>query len=46
MPLPVGYSGSVSFCLREWEFCRVICAWRGEEDHHKLPRFGTDGLPQ
>jgi FdhE protein len=31
-----------SFCLREWEFRRVICAWCGEEDHHKLPRFGTD----
>jgi formate dehydrogenase accessory protein FdhE len=34
-----------SFCLREWEFRRVICAWCGEEDHHKLPRFGADGLP-
>ena len=34
-----------SLCLREWEFRRVICAWCGEQDHHKLPRFGTDELP-
>jgi FdhE protein len=34
-----------SFCLREWEFRRVICAWCGEEDHHKLPRFGADEVP-
>jgi FdhE protein len=34
-----------SFCLREWEFRRVICPWCGEEDHHKLPRYATDDLP-
>lgn len=34
-----------SLCLREWEFRRLICAWCGEEDHHKLPRYGTDELP-
>jgi FdhE protein len=34
-----------SLCLREWEFRRLICAWCGEEDHQKLPRYGTDELP-
>lgn len=34
-----------SLCLREWEFRRLICAWCGEEDHHKLPRYGTSELP-
>lgn len=34
-----------SFCLREWEFRRLICAWCGEEDHQKLPCFATDEMP-
>jgi len=33
-----------SFCLREWQFRRVICPWCGEEDKDKLPHYSDASL--
>ena len=30
-----------SFCLREWEFRRLVCISCGEEEKEKLPRFSS-----
>lgn len=31
-----------SFCLCEWPFRRLICAWCGEEDKERLPRYSSE----
>ena len=31
-----------SFCLREWQFRRVICPSCGEEDKERLPRYTSE----
>ena len=33
-----------SFCLTEWDFRRVLCPACGEEDHVKLPAYGSEDL--
>ena len=32
-----------SFCLREWQFRRLICPACGEEDKDKLPHYSAEG---
>ena len=34
-----------SFCGREWEFRRILCAACGEEDEQKLPVYVAEQLP-
>jgi FdhE protein len=34
-----------SFCLREWEFRRIICATCGEETEKKLPVYVAEQFP-
>lgn len=34
-----------SFCLREWQFRRVVCAWCGEEDKDRLPSYSAEDPP-
>ena len=34
-----------SFCSREWEFRRILCAACGEEDEQKLPVYVAEQLP-
>jgi len=34
-----------SFCLCEWPFRRLVCAWCGEEDKEKLPRYSNEEWP-
>jgi formate dehydrogenase maturation protein FdhE len=31
-----------SFCLKEWEFRRIVCPGCGEEDHAKLPVYTAE----
>jgi FdhE protein len=37
-----GRSLLCSFCFNEWAYRRVICAWCGEEDKERLPRFSAE----
>lgn len=37
-----GRSLLCSFCFCEWPYRRVICAWCGEEDKERLPRYSSD----
>jgi len=30
-----------SFCLREWNFRRIVCPFCGQEDRDRLPRFSS-----
>ena len=34
-----------SLCFCEWPFRRLVCAWCGEEDKEKLPRYSNDEWP-
>lgn len=34
-----------SFCLREWDFRRLVCPACGEEDDSNLPTYSTDAFP-
>jgi len=34
-----------SFCWCEWPFRRLVCAWCGEEDKEKLPRYSNEEWP-
>jgi len=37
-----GRSLLCSFCFCEWPYRRVICAWCGEADKERLPRYSSD----
>lgn len=43
---PLGDGGQrsllCSFCLKEWEFRRIVCPGCGEEDHAKLPVYTAE----
>jgi formate dehydrogenase accessory protein FdhE len=34
-----------ALCSQEWEFRRILCAFCGEEDEHKLPVFVSEQFP-
>jgi hypothetical protein len=34
-----------ALCSQEWEFRRILCAFCGEEDEHKLPIFVSEQFP-
>jgi formate dehydrogenase maturation protein FdhE len=40
-----GRSLLCSFCFCEWPYRRVICAWCGEEEKERLPRYSSDEWP-
>ncbi len=40
-----GRSLLCSFCFCEWPYRRVICAWCGEEDKERLPRYSSEEWP-